>query len=192
MKAIEPESARQFLELLRPIERELENYCRRLAWNRADVPDALQNALLRGVAAFDRYHADASFKAWMFRILTNEVFNLNRKHSRIARREFQLEPEELEQLCPAEGSLAGQDWLAQPGAFEEALDDRLVEALRLLTDPERAVLLLRAIGGLRYREIGEALEIPIGSVMGYLARARAKLKIALSRRNFPQRQPRNP
>ena len=60
----------RFLALLQPIERDLETYARRLVWQTADAPDALQNAVMRGFAAFDRYHEDASFWAWMFKILT--------------------------------------------------------------------------------------------------------------------------
>src|SRR5512141_2011451 len=94
--------ADRFLELLRPIERDLETYCRRLIWEPQEAPDAIQNAVLRAFAAFDRYREDASFRAWMFKILTREAFALNRKHARIARHEFQLEPEELAGL-PSEG-----------------------------------------------------------------------------------------
>src|SRR5215475_9267623 len=91
----------RFLALLKPIERDLETYCRRLVWEAQEAPDALQNAVMRAFAAFDRYHADASFRAWMFKILTHEAFAMNRKHARIARHEFQLEPEELAGLSQA-------------------------------------------------------------------------------------------
>src|SRR5664280_2812054 len=94
-------NADRFLALLKPIERDLETYCRRLIWEPQQAADALQNAVMRGFAAFDRYHADASFRAWMFKILTHEAFALNRKHARIARHEFQLEPEELAELPSA-------------------------------------------------------------------------------------------
>jgi hypothetical protein len=73
--------ADRFLELLGPIERDLERYCRRLIWEPQEAPDALQNAVMRAFAAFDRYHEDASFRAWMFKILTHEAFALNRKHA---------------------------------------------------------------------------------------------------------------
>src|SRR6266571_8245597 len=88
----------RFLGLLRPIERDLETYCRRMIWDQQDVPDVIQNAVLRAYAAFDRYHDDASFRAWMFKILTNEVFALNRKYGRTAQFEFHLEPEEMDAL----------------------------------------------------------------------------------------------
>ena len=166
MRESPPSDPDRFLALLHPLEGDLEVYCRRLIWEPQEAPDAIQNAVLRAFAAFDRYREDASFRAWMFRILTNEVFTQNRKHARIARHEFQVEPEELEALA-----LSGQpdDSNADPldaTALTEALDQDLVLALRTLTDAERAVLLLRAIGGFRYREIAMSLEIPLGSVMG--------------------------
>jgi DNA-directed RNA polymerase specialized sigma24 family protein len=43
------------------------------------------------------------------------------------------------------------------------------------------VLLLRAIGDLRYREMSQALDIPLGSVMGNLARARQKMRVLIAR-----------
>lgn len=168
----------RFLELLRPSQREMELYARRLLWEPQQTADALQNAVLRAYSAFDRYRENASFRAWMFKILTREVFTLNRKHARIARHEFQLDPEEIAEL-PAAADAA---CLASDGsltALSEMLEPELQRALRTLSDPERAVLLLRSIGDMRYREISEALDLPMGSVMGYLARARQKMRAAL-------------
>src|SRR6266702_5627070 len=89
----------RFLSLLQPIERDLENYSRRMVFDRRDFEDALQNAVLRAFRAFDRYHDDASFRGWMFKIVTNEIFALNRKRRRIARREVQVEAEQLDSLA---------------------------------------------------------------------------------------------
>lgn len=161
----------RFLALLQPIERDLETYARRLIWEPQEAPDALQNAVMRAFAAFDRYHADASFRAWMFKILTHEAFALNRKHARIARHEFQLEPEEL----------AGLPFTGEPDTLNEELEPPLSEGLKTLTETERAALLLRAIGGLRYREISDSLSIPLGSVMGNLSRAREKMRAVIAR-----------
>ncbi len=180
MRTTATTEADRFLALLEPLERDLERYSRRLIWEPQEAPDALQNAVLRAFAAFDRYHEDASFRAWMFRILTNEVFALNRKHARIARHEFQLEPEELEGLV---GALDGADGEAMPTpeVLAERMEPELAAALKTLTDAERAVLLLRALGELRYREIAVSLDMPLGSVMGHLARARLKTRLALAR-----------
>ena len=181
MRGTASSTADCFLALLKPIERDLETYGRRLVWQPQDAPDAIQNAVLRAFAAFDRYHEDASFRAWMFKILTHEAFALNRKHARIARHEFQLDPEELAGL-PFDGPQAeGRSQMLTPEALNETLDQDLVAGLKTLTDNERAVLLLRAIGDLRYREIAESLDIPLGSVMGNLARARQKMRAVIVR-----------
>jgi RNA polymerase sigma-70 factor, ECF subfamily len=173
--------ADRFLALLQPIERDLETYARRLVWEAHEAPDALQNAVMRGFAAFDRYHADASFRAWMFKILTHEAFALNRKHARIARHEFQLEPEELAELPSTGEPGLGGDLPLSLEVLDAELDPVLSAGLKSLTDTERAVLLLRAIGDLRYREISDALGIPLGSVMGNLSRARQKMRAIITR-----------
>jgi RNA polymerase sigma-70 factor (ECF subfamily) len=175
-----PEADR-FLALLKPIERDLETYCRRLIWEPQDAPDALQNAVMRAFGAFDRYHADASFRAWMFKILTREAFAMNRKHARIARHEFQLEPEELAELPSGAEPVQPDCQPLSPEALNEAIEPVLAAGLKTLTDTERAVLLLRAIGDLRYREISDSLDIPLGSVMGNLARARQKMRARIAR-----------
>lgn len=171
----------RFLELLRPIEGELEVYCRRLIWDAQDLPDAIQNAVARAYGAFTRYQEGTNFRAWMFKILTNEVFALNRKYGRIAKFEFHVEPEHLEALPALEEAAAYTEWLLSPEALHEALDQEIVAALKTLNETERAVLLHRAIGSFQYREISESLEIPLGSVMGNLARARQKMREALRR-----------
>src|SRR5437870_12490808 len=96
------EQTARFLSLLRPIEADLENYSRRMVFDRHDFEDALQNAVLRAFRAFDRYHDDASFRAWMFKILTNEIFAINRKRGRVAEFEVAAEPDEMEEFAGLE------------------------------------------------------------------------------------------
>jgi len=168
----------RFLSLLQPIERDLENYSRRMVFDRRDFEDALQNAVLRAFRAFDRYHDDASFRAWMFKILTNEIFSINRKRGRVAQFEVAVEPEEIEEFASvAFATEVPTSW----ETLADALDEELVAALQKLNDAERAVLLMRAIGGLRYREISECLGVPLGSVMGNLSRARQKMRDSILR-----------
>ncbi len=167
----------RFLELLRPIAGDLENYSRRMVFDRRDCEDALQNAVLRAFAAFDRYHDDGSFRAWMFKILTNEIFAINRKRGRVTKFEVAVEPQEMEEFAGLDFAPAA----AGPLSWEtlaDALDEELLVALQSLNDSERAV---RAIGDLRYREISECLGIPLGSVMGNLSRARQKMRDAILR-----------
>lgn len=173
------EQSLRFLSLLQPIEGDLENYSRRMVFDRRDFEDALQNAVLRAFRAFDRYHDDASFRAWMFKILTNEIFTINRKRGRVMEFEVAVEPEEIEEFAGlvSSGAEGAPSW----EALADALDEDVLVALQTLNDSERAVLLMRAIGELRYREISECLGIPLGSVMGHLSRARQKMRDAILR-----------
>jgi RNA polymerase sigma-70 factor (ECF subfamily) len=173
--------ADRFLALLKPIERDLETYCRRLVWEPQEAPDTLQNGVMRAFAAFDRYRPEASFRAWMFKILTHEAFAMNRKHAQIARHEFQLEPEELASLSSPGEPMEPGNQLLSAHDLNEVLEPALAAGLKTLTDTERAVLLLRAVGDLRYREISDSLGIPLGSVMGNLSRARQKMRAFLGR-----------
>lgn len=186
-----PTTGDRFLALLLPLERELELYARRLLWDPTLLRDAVQNAVLRAFGAFDRYRPDASFRAWILKILTREVFALNRKHARVARHEFQLEPEELAELPAAAEAQAPTAAPTDLEALPPDLEPVVAQALRTLSDTERAVLLLRALGDLRYREISETLDIPMGSVMGDLFRARQKMRAALGRRPMTALKPSN-
>lgn len=180
----EPSSKQaRFLDLLRPLERGLGNYARRLLWDPQDLPDALQNSVLRAYAAFDRYREGTNFRAWIHTILTREIFALNRRHARRAQHEFQLGVDELAALAGSDGRDGPGSARFDTGAWAETLEPELVRALLLLSDLERAVLLLRALSGFRYREISDALDIPLGSVMGDLARARQKMRAALGRQS---------
>src|SRR2546427_608969 len=152
-----------------------------MVWNATDNSDAIQNAILRAYRAFDRYHEDASFRAWMFKILTNETFAMNRKRGRISKFEVALEPEEFETLGGAaadvELSLAASSW----EVLTDALDEGVVPAFEMLTEVGGGVLLMRATGELRSGEISESLGFPWGSVRGTLSRARHKMRDAILR-----------
>jgi RNA polymerase sigma-70 factor (ECF subfamily) len=182
------ETANRFIEQLRPIECELDAYCRRMVYNPADAPDALQNAVCNAARTYGRFQEGTNFRAWMFTILTREIFAINRQHARIAAHECGVEPEELEAYSDTahtsdQGSdcanLDSMDWC----------DQSVATALQALTRHERSTLLLRAIGGFHYEEIASSLEIPLGSVIGYLGRARRKMRSALARpkNNFTKR-----
>jgi len=166
-----------FLALLLPLQRPLEVYCRRLLRNPSDAEDVLQLAVTEAFAHFDRYAEGTNFRAWMFRFVTLEAFNRNRKRQPTLLGEFsgdvpapplnELPEDALETLIEDSGSVI------------EHFEGEIVRALGQLTPSERAVLLLRAIGEFSYQELHEVLSIPLGSVMGYLSRARQKMRQSL-------------
>lgn len=169
-----------FLELLEPIQAALEGYCRRMLRDRSLVEDVLQSSVARAFAAFDRYAEGTNFKAWMFRFVTLEIFNRNRKHEPIVFGDVpvDLSAEETWAVVSQEETFAAM--LDDPDVVLKHFDDVVVDLLKTLPPLERAVLLLRGIGEFSYKEIQELLSIPLGSVMGYLSRARGRMRIALA------------
>jgi RNA polymerase sigma-70 factor (ECF subfamily) len=169
-----------FLELLQPLQRPLEVYCRRLLRKPSATEDVLQNAVAAAFAQFDRYVEGTNFKAWIFRFVTLEIFNRNRKHEPIVSGEVpaDLPVEESWELVTLGDAAAAM--LDDPDVVLEYFDDVVVEALGRLAPRERAVLLLLSVGEFSYKEIHELLSIPLGSVMGYLSRARKRLRLSLA------------
>src|SRR6266446_3508756 len=110
MRTDQDHRSARFLDLLRPIQRELEVYARRLIWVYSEAEDALQNAASRAFQAFDRYREGTNFRAWMFKILTNEIFTLNRKRGRVTKFEVPMEAEEMDALTTLEQAATYTDW----------------------------------------------------------------------------------
>jgi RNA polymerase sigma-70 factor (ECF subfamily) len=165
---------------LEPLRGALEAYCRNNVNEPGAMEDVLQSAVASAFRDFHLYVENTNFRAWIFKYVHLETLNWNR------RRRAAASPESLAEIPALESweSVVGQgglDALLQsPEAVLDDCEEELARALRELPEPERAVMLLRAIGEFKYREIGEILEMPVGSVMGYLGRARAHLRRRLA------------
>ncbi len=172
--------AEEFLIRLQPVQRALQGYCRRLLRDRSLVEDVLQTAIAAAFAQFQAGTQVRDFKAWIFRFVTLEAFNRNRKHEPITFGDVTADWP-AEEPCGQLGQEAAfEAMLDDPDVVLEHLDEVVGQALGQLASPERAVLLLRAVGEFSYKEIHELLSIPLGSVIGYLSRARQRLRITLA------------
>jgi RNA polymerase sigma factor (sigma-70 family) len=106
---------------------------------------------------------DVDLLRWMFKVCRNLWIDDRRAHQ--VRQRVHREPELSE-----EPTVSGESV-----ALGELTLREVEHALGLLPEEQRAVLALVAIEGLSYREAAEVLEVPIGTVMSRLARARAAL-----------------
>ena len=122
----------------------------------------------------------------------NEARNQRRWFSRHRRQEVNLEAEEQNDLY--QGQRGYQNWLPDPGRspFELTLDretQALIEAALAQVNPKfRAALVLREIEGMSYEEIGDILEISLGTVKSRILRGRDALKKQLTGRLEPATQ----
>ena len=139
-----------------------------LTGNSTDAEDVVQDASLRAFRAI-RGYAGGSARAWLLSIVRNTAYSWLRTNRPTAVVTIDdLEAVELAQANPSDPDAETPETtlLAQIDA------DQLRAAIAALPAPFRETLVLRDIEGLDYREIAQTTEVPIGTVMSRLARAR--------------------
>jgi len=179
--------ARQgFEELAMPLLPALYNVARWLTRDAAEAEDIVQETLLKALRGFTGFAQGTNFKAWIFRILRNTY--LSSRSGLAASRTVALD-EELDEGTTArvpEGAIDRET----PELNLMRLADRaaLEDAMHQLAPPLLEVILLCDVEEMKYREIAAVLEIPLGTVMSRIARARAALRTNLeAHRGFAKR-----
>lgn len=137
--------------------------------NEHDAEDAVQEASLRAFRYF-RTFAGGNGRAWFLRIVRNTCHQWRGQSVRVGIDPF--DEEQHSQAWPA----------ADPETLLLQTDDAtlLDRAMRTLPTGFRALLVLRELNGLSYRELADALGMPMGTVMSSLSRARQTLRVALN------------
>ena len=157
------------------------NLARWLLRNSDDAADAAQEACLRAYKYFDGFHG-GNAKAWLLKIVRNSCYSWLKRNPKgealDADADGRLHPEHERAIAAAGHSPASPEALLLAKA-DQAL---LTEGLAALPAAYREVLVLREIEELSYKEISVVAEIPIGTVMSRLARARALLQQRLAGR----------
>jgi len=142
-----------------------------LTGNRTDAEDVVQDASLRAFRAIHKF-AGGNARAWVLCIVRNTACSWLRKNRPTA----VVTVEDLEAVEATYARAAEPDGETPEAALIAKTDaEQLRAAIAALPTPFRETLVLRDIEGLDYREIAEATEVPIGTVMSRLARARGRL-----------------
>ncbi len=172
-----------FEELVMPLLPSLYNVAFWLSRNAADAEDLVQETFLKALRGFTTFAPGSNFKAWIFRILRNTY--LTSRTGLAAVRTVALEEElnDHDEAGPAlypEGAIDRET----PEIHLIRLSDRaaLHAAMEKLPAPLLEVILLCDVEEMKYKEIAAVLEIPIGTVMSRIARARTALRINLGAR----------
>jgi RNA polymerase sigma-70 factor, ECF subfamily len=167
----------EFEELAGSLLPSLYNVAMWLAKNPADAEDLVQETFLKALRGFQGFEQGTNFKAWMFRILRNTY--LTSRTGLVAQRTVALE-DELEQRGAREIPEGAIDRQTPEMNLIRLSDRAAVEAaMEQLSPPLLEVILLCDVEEMKYREIAAVLEIPIGTVMSRIARARLALRTAL-------------
>src|SRR5215469_867341 len=152
----------------------------RLTHNQQEAEDLVQETMLKAFRFAASYRPGTNLRAWLFRILNTSAINRYRKQANHPIPTSLPEGEDF-YLYNRIRDLSGQE-LTQ-GADEEVLnqylDEDVYEALNNLPLNFRMAVILADIAGLSYKEIADALQIPIGTVMSRISRARRQLQKSL-------------
>jgi RNA polymerase sigma-70 factor (ECF subfamily) len=150
--------------------------CVRVLRDPEDARDAAQEAFARAYAGLGTYDAGQPFAPWVLRIARNHCLDVVRRRLPASTRvELDAAPDE-----GAPRELADPDALRGDDAIERRqLSAQLDRAVAALPQNYREVIQLFHVEHLSYKEIAATLDVPIGTVMTWLHRARAKLKATL-------------
>jgi len=170
----------EFEEAALPHVHALYGFALRFTRNPEEAEDLAQETLLRAYRFFDSYERGTNIRAWLFKILRNLFINRYRKSQREPDAVSYGDSEATLDLLlrePAGGGTGGRtpEQVLQAGE----VDSRIEQALDALPEEYRSVLLLNSLGELSYKEIAATLEVPIGTVMSRLHRARRMLQANL-------------
>jgi RNA polymerase sigma-70 factor, ECF subfamily len=134
----------------------------RLSTDKHDAEDLVQRACVRALERTHQFQADTSALSWMFSIV-HSLWITEVRSRRIRSR------------ASMEWNDALIETIADPHAVDPQVDllhREILTAVDALPDAQRVVILLVAVEGLTYREAADVLEVPIGTVMSRLSRAR--------------------
>jgi RNA polymerase sigma-70 factor, ECF subfamily len=135
-----------------------------LARDAQDADDLVQSTLERALSHWESRRAAAALKPWLFSILYRQFLSTrkrSRRYASVLDRFHAIQPEE------------------HPSAEREFTAQSALEALQRLSSEHRSLLLWVSVEGLSYQEVAGILDIPIGTVMSRLSRARQALRRSL-------------
>src|SRR3954463_6873938 len=177
VKKTEPDHAQpaeltSFEEAMLPHLHAAHNLARWLLRNEQDAQDVVQEAYLRAFKSFGGFHG-TNGRSWLLTIVRNTAYTLLKKNRAV----------DLTTTFDEEIHASDDESVTPATILEHSEDAELIkEAMDQLPVEFREILALRHQEGLSYKEIADIAQIPTGTVMSRLARARAKLKECLAAR----------
>lgn len=146
------------------------NLARWLTRNPQDAEDVVQEACLRAFTSLDGFHG-GEIRAWLLAIVRNASYDWLRKH-----RQYE------QTVMLDEETLHVVDAASDPETLllQQVDQQRFREAVETLPVEFREVIVLRELEELSYNEISRIVQIPIGTVMSRLSRARKRLRHCLT------------
>ena len=164
--------ASAFEELVVLYQKKVYNLSLRMCGNTEDAFDLSQETFLRAYKALPFFKEKSSFSTWIYSIATNVCIDFARKQNRFKTVPLHMPDENNDDIA-----FDIPDTRYQPETeYEKAeLREAVARGLQTLSPEHREILVLREIGGLSYREIGDSLNLEPGTVKSRINRARLQL-----------------
>lgn len=141
---------------------------KRLTRNETEADDLVQETYMQAWKSFDRYEPGTNCRAWLYKILFNK-YDHHRRKQFTQSKYFQEADEFLFDVSAAKTPVP-----------EHLTDSEVISALNKLPEHYRSVVLLADVHEFDYKEVANILDIPMGTVMSRLNRARTQLKKSLA------------
>ncbi len=148
-----------------------------------EAQDLLQETMVKAYRCFESFEEGTNCRAWLLRIMTNTFINEYRRH----RRELNIldvvtdeAGDYVETLINTPDQSLEQNEVNQQKGYLYSFSDELMRALNEISSEFKSIIVMADLQDLSYREIADKLQIPVGTVMSRLFRARQMLKKLLS------------
>ncbi|MCR4317858.1 MAG: sigma-70 family RNA polymerase sigma factor [Planctomycetes bacterium] len=172
-----------FTALVKRHQKPLVNFFYRLVWDKDNAEDLAQEVFVKIYKMAHNYEATAKFTTFMYRVAKNHYIDYCRTK---ASRSFGISIDKNYGDSSAENYTIKDDLRADTASPQEAvyqleLKLAIESAISSLPDDQRMVFVMSETQGLKYQEIADVLEIPLGTVKSRMHAAVARLRLALSK-----------
>ena len=160
-----------------PLITEMYRHAVRLTRDHADAEDLLQETAVKAYAAFDSFQEGTNLAGWLYRIMANTHINEYRKQERRPTLLFTDEFSDS-QLLARQGTAARRS--AEDQALAHISDQGIADAMSALPETFRTAVYYADVEGRKYHEIAALTDVPVGTVMSRVFRARKQFRRLLS------------
>jgi RNA polymerase sigma-70 factor, ECF subfamily len=158
-----------FGELVKKYQNRLYNTIVHVVGSHEDAQDIVQDTFVQAFDKLNTFRSRSSFYTWIYRIAFNySISKLRRKREVLVDYNDEATPKPFD-----------RDDAPEDGLLREERSRRVREALSVLSDEHRVVLVLRELDDCGYAEISEILDLPIGTVRSRIHRARSEMRYEL-------------
>lgn len=161
-RAVSGQDTAAFGELVRRHQSHVRNFLRKLSGDYSLADDLAQDCFLHAWDKLQTYSGRGSFIGWLLKVAYTTFLQSKRKSKRYA------------EILESAGQVADQESRSKVVENEEITD--LEKFLAVLTEEERAIMVMSYACGLSHREIGDATDLPVGTVKSVIFRGKDKIR----------------